>query len=111
MTLQTIKQILKHEKLAPLKKLGQNFLIHRQTAERIVALSGVEEGDTVVELGVGLGTLTGPLAERAKKVIGLELDSGIIDWQQSEGNLAENHTERQNLLLSAQIQEGGPTPR
>ena len=105
MTLQTIKQILKHEKLAPLKKLGQNFLIHRQTAERIVALSGVEEGDTVVELGVGLGTLTGPLAERAKKVIGLELDSGIIDWQQSEGNLAENVTLIHQDLLKADFEQ------
>ncbi|MBU0910371.1 MAG: ribosomal RNA small subunit methyltransferase A [Proteobacteria bacterium] len=90
MSLQSIKDILKSEKLAPSKKRGQNFLIHRQTAATIVALSGVTADDTVVELGVGLGTLTGPLAEKVSKVIGLEIDSGIIDWQMTSGNLADN---------------------
>lgn len=90
MSLQTIKDILKNEKLAPSKKRGQNFLIHRQTAAAIVALAGVSADDTVVELGVGLGTLTGPLAEKANRVIGLEIDSGIIDWQTTSGNLADN---------------------
>jgi 16S rRNA (adenine1518-N6/adenine1519-N6)-dimethyltransferase len=90
MSLQTIKDILKNEKLAPSKKRGQNFLIHRQTAAAIVALAGVSGDDTVVELGVGLGTLTGPLAEKANRVIGLEIDSGIIDWQTTSGNLADN---------------------
>lgn len=90
MSLQTIKDILKNEKLAPSKKRGQNFLIHRQTAAAIVALAGVSADDTVVELGVGLGTLTGPLAEKVNRVIGLEIDSGIIDWQTTSGNLADN---------------------
>ncbi|MCB2181092.1 MAG: 16S rRNA (adenine(1518)-N(6)/adenine(1519)-N(6))-dimethyltransferase RsmA [Desulfobulbaceae bacterium] len=101
MSLQTIKKILKHEKLAPLKRLGQNFLIHEQTAERIVSLAGVTEEDTVVELGVGLGTLTGPLSRNVEKVIGIELDSGIIDWQQTDGNLAENVTLIHQDLLKA----------
>ncbi|MEW6518131.1 MAG: 16S rRNA (adenine(1518)-N(6)/adenine(1519)-N(6))-dimethyltransferase RsmA [Thermodesulfobacteriota bacterium] len=90
MSLQSIKDILKSEKLAPSKKRGQNFLIHRQTAASIVALAGVSADDTVVELGVGLGTLTGPLAEKVSRVIGLEIDSGIIDWQTTHGNLAAN---------------------
>lgn len=105
MTLQTIKKILRNEKLAPSKKLGQNFLIHRQTAERIVSLAGVDEHDTILELGVGLGTLTGPLADKVKKVIGLEIDSGIIEWQQKEGNLADNVTLIHQDLLEADFVE------
>lgn len=101
----SIKQILKNEQLAPSKKLGQNFLVHRYTAERIVALSGVTPQDTVVELGVGLGSLTGPLAERAGHVIGLEIDSGIIEWQQSEGNLAPNVSLIHQDLLKADFTE------
>jgi 16S rRNA (adenine1518-N6/adenine1519-N6)-dimethyltransferase len=101
MSLQSIKDILKSEKLAPSKKRGQNFLIHRQTAATIVALSGVTADDTVVELGVGLGTLTGPLAEKVSHVIGLEIDSGIIDWQQTSGNLADNVTLMHQDLLKA----------
>ncbi|OKY75437.1 MAG: ribosomal RNA small subunit methyltransferase A [Desulfobulbaceae bacterium DB1] len=105
MSIQTIKQILKNEKLAPSKKLGQNFLVHRQTAERIVDLSGVTGEDTVVELGVGLGSLTGPLAQKARHVIGLEIDSGIIEWQQTEGNLADNVTLIHQDLLKADFTE------
>jgi len=101
MSLQKIKDILKNEKLAPSKKRGQNFLIHRQTAAAIVALAGVTADDTVVELGVGLGTLTGPLAEKVNKVIGLEIDSGIIDWQLTNGNLADNVSLIHQDLLKA----------
>ncbi|MBI5559557.1 MAG: ribosomal RNA small subunit methyltransferase A [Deltaproteobacteria bacterium] len=105
MTLQTIKDILKKENLAPSKKLGQNFLIHRQTAARIVSLAEVTENDIIVELGVGLGALTGPLAEKAGRVIGLEIDSGIIAWQQTKGNLAENVTLLHQDLLKADFGE------
>ncbi|MBU4261144.1 MAG: ribosomal RNA small subunit methyltransferase A [Proteobacteria bacterium] len=101
MSLQSIKDILKSEKLAPSKKRGQNFLIHRQTAATIVALAGVTADDTVVELGVGLGTLTGPLAEKVSHVIGLEIDSGIIDWQMTSGNLADNVTLIHQDLMKA----------
>ncbi len=105
MSTRTIKQILKDKQLAPSKKLGQNFLIHRQTAERIVALAGVTIADTVVELGVGLGSLTGPLAAAADHVIGLEIDAGIIAWQQSEGNLPDNVTLIHQDLLEADFAE------
>ncbi|MFZ5760916.1 MAG: 16S rRNA (adenine(1518)-N(6)/adenine(1519)-N(6))-dimethyltransferase RsmA [Thermodesulfobacteriota bacterium] len=105
MSTRTIKQILKDKQLAPSKKLGQNFLIHRQTAERIVALAGVTTADTVVELGVGLGSLTGPLAAAVNHVIGLEIDAGIIAWQQSEGNLPTNVTLIHQDLLEADFTE------
>ena len=87
-----IKKTLQNSKLAPKKKLGQNFLVHRETAARIVQLAGVSEKDTIVELGVGLGSLTTPLAEQAARVIGLEIDRGIIKWLQDEGGLAGNVT-------------------
>ncbi len=101
MTLQKIKDILKNEKLAPSKKRGQNFLIHNHTAARIVELAGVSKEETVVELGVGLGSLTGPLSEKVKNVIGLEIDSGIIEWQRNNGNLPENVTLLHQDLLEA----------
>jgi len=55
-------------------KLGQNFLIDPQAAEQIAgALPGLA-GQTVVEIGPGRGAITGALAERASRVLAVELD-------------------------------------
>jgi 16S rRNA (adenine1518-N6/adenine1519-N6)-dimethyltransferase len=90
MVYQKTKTLLKDQGLAPAKKLGQNFLVHRHTAQRIVDLAGITTDDTVLEVGVGLGALTGPLAEAAGKVIGLEADSGIIRLHRDQGSLPDN---------------------
>jgi len=108
-----IKKILTEHQLAPSKKLGQNFLVHRQTAERIVELSGVTPDDSVLELGVGLGSLTLPLAERVKQVIGLELDAGIIAYHQEHQSMPANVTLIHQDLLKADFaglaaQSNGP---
>ena len=84
------KQTLRHQGLAPHKKLGQNFLIHARTPERIVELAGLSPDDQVVEVGVGLGALTRPLAAAVRSVIGLEADSGIIRLHQEQQDLPAN---------------------
>lgn len=55
-------------------KLGQNFLVDTQAAQRIVAALGEIAGRTVVEIGPGRGAITGELAARAGRVIAVELD-------------------------------------
>jgi len=94
-----IREILKNRQLAPQKKLGQNFLVHRQTAEKIVRLAEVAPNDVIIELGVGLGSLTLPLASRAHQVIGLEIDAGIIALHEETHDLPANVIlEHQDLL-------------
>jgi 23S rRNA (adenine-N6)-dimethyltransferase len=56
------------------RELGQNFLKDRRIARWIVAKSGVEEGDLVVELGAGGGMLTHQLARVARRVVAVEYD-------------------------------------
>ncbi len=68
MVYQKSKTVLRQRGLAASKKLGQNFLVHRHTAEHIVDLADVNKEDTVLEIGVGLGALTTPLAEAASQV-------------------------------------------
>lgn len=60
------------------KSLGQNFLMHPQTAERIVAASGVGESSTVLEIGPGTGMLTRALLARVQKVIAVEADHTLL---------------------------------
>ena len=87
-----IKEILEQQKLAPKKRFGQNFLVNSNISEKIVKLAGIQPDDTIIELGVGFGALTSYLALSCKKVIGLEIDSGIIRYHTEEGSLPENVT-------------------
>jgi 23S rRNA (adenine-N6)-dimethyltransferase len=56
------------------RELGQNFLKERRIARRIVAGSGADNDDLVVELGAGGGMLTRELARVAGKVVAVEFD-------------------------------------
>lgn len=99
--------------LAPKKRFGQNFLVNRHTAEAIVRAGDVAREDTIVEVGVGLGALTQPLAEQASKVIGLEIDSGIIRFHEEEKDLPDNVTLLHQDILKADFSAlsktcGGP---
>jgi 16S rRNA (adenine1518-N6/adenine1519-N6)-dimethyltransferase len=91
-TAHTTKASLEKHHLAPNKRFGQNFLVHERTAEAIVHAGRITSEDIIMEVGVGLGALTRPLAHAAKKVIGLEIDSGIIRFHEEEKDLPENVT-------------------
>ncbi|MCL2789170.1 MAG: 16S rRNA (adenine(1518)-N(6)/adenine(1519)-N(6))-dimethyltransferase RsmA [Desulfobulbus sp.] len=82
--------LLKRQGLAPHKKLGQNFLVHERTPKQIVDLAGLHPDDRVIEVGVGLGALTRPLAAACAHVVGLEADAGIIRMHQEHQDLPAN---------------------
>jgi len=100
-----IKNILQSRNLTPKKRFGQNFLVHQQSAERIVATAGIDSSDTILEIGVGLGALTSVLAKQADRVIGLEVDRGIVRWLEEKGNLPANVTLLHQDVMKADFQE------
>jgi len=59
------------------KRFGQNFLIDRNKALQLVSLMGLEPGDTVLEIGPGLGTMTHLFLSRVKKTAAVEIDRGL----------------------------------
>jgi len=96
---QHIKTILHDRHLAPSKRLGQNFLVDEEVVELLLDRAAPGENDTIVEFGVGLGSLTIPLARRVKRVIGIEIDSGIIRWHEEKGVLPSHVSLRHADLL------------
>jgi 16S rRNA (adenine1518-N6/adenine1519-N6)-dimethyltransferase len=56
------------------KRWGQHFLVRPETATRIVDAARIGPEDTVVEVGPGDGALTRPLADRAARVLAIEID-------------------------------------
>lgn len=65
--------------LNPTKKLGQNFVIDANTVRRIVKAAGVVAGETVVEVGPGLGSLTLAITEVGASVVAIEVDRRLAD--------------------------------
>jgi 16S rRNA (adenine1518-N6/adenine1519-N6)-dimethyltransferase len=59
------------------KELGQHFLVDPNILGVIGRLAELEAGDVVLEIGPGLGVLTGYLAERAAHVHAVEVDRGL----------------------------------
>jgi 16S rRNA (adenine1518-N6/adenine1519-N6)-dimethyltransferase len=62
------------------KSLGQHFLSDRRVLRRIVAAADSQAGDTVVEVGPGLGALTAELAAEGARVVAVEIDERLCDY-------------------------------
>lgn len=60
--------------LRPDTRRGQNFLIDLNLLDVLVRTADVGPGDVVLEIGTGMGSLTGRLAERAAAVVTVEID-------------------------------------
>jgi 16S rRNA (adenine1518-N6/adenine1519-N6)-dimethyltransferase len=63
----------------PTKKLGQNFVIDGNTVRRIVKVAAVQAGETVVEVGPGLGSLTLGILEVGAAVVAVEIDDRLAE--------------------------------
>ena len=100
-----IKNILRERNLSPKKRFGQNFLVHQKSAERIVTAADIVSTDTILEIGVGLGALTRILAKQADRVIGLEVDKGIVRWLEEKGNLPPNVTLLHQDVMKAEFHD------
>ncbi len=59
------------------KRFGQNFIENRSLLCKIADAAEIEKTDTVLEIGVGAGTLTRVLSERAGRVVGYEIDKNL----------------------------------
>jgi len=65
------------------KALGQHFLSDPNILKRIVDFSQVGPADQVLEIGPGKGTLTQVIAERASRVVAIEIDHSLFKFLSS----------------------------
>ena len=110
MNASSVRAVLTRHRLLARRDLGQNFLVDDAMAARLVQLAGVEPGETVIEIGAGLGTLTQALAARAARVVAIEIDAGLVRALRAERLLPENvellHADALSVDLAALA--GGP---
>lgn len=84
----------------PRKSFGQHFLARPETAARIVQSAGIAEGDTVVEIGPGLGALTRHILSAAGMVHLVELDREMAQYLRERLAGVENATVHERDALS-----------
>jgi 16S rRNA (adenine1518-N6/adenine1519-N6)-dimethyltransferase len=73
-----IRALLAGHGLRPVRSLGQNYLADPNTARKVVRLAGVEPGETVLEVGPGLGSLTLALRAAGARVAAVEADGRLL---------------------------------
>jgi 16S rRNA (adenine1518-N6/adenine1519-N6)-dimethyltransferase len=98
-TLAQIRDLLESRGLAPRKSLGQNFLIDHNLIRRLVDASGVREGDLVLEVGPGTGTLTEELLARGCRVVACEMDRGLAELLQERLGVSQTGSSRGTFTL------------
>jgi len=91
-----IRELLERRGLAARKSLGQNFVADPSVVAWIAEQTRVGPGDSVVEVGPGLGSLTLALAATGAHVLALEKDAGLVPVLH-------------DVLAAAEVEEGsGP---
>ena len=108
-------EIVKKHDFKFTKSLGQNFLIDDNIIDKIVDGSLAGQGDKVIEVGPGIGTLTRELASRSEKVMVVEIDKKLIPILGDTLSDFENVTIVSEDIMKADIKDlidknldGGP---
>ena len=85
-----VRATLERRGLRAHKSRGQNFLTDPRIADQIAEDAPVGADDAVIEIGPGLGVLTRALAARARWVVAIEIDAGLVRTLREEGALPAN---------------------
>ena len=105
-TYEETKYIMNKYNVHPNKRLGQNFLFDETSLKKIA--ENVQENDTIIEIGPGLGTLTAILGQKAKKVIAVELDKNMVQILNDRFKLYENIEILNEDILNVDLDKMAP---
>lgn len=78
------RRVLARHGLSPKRSFSQNFLVSRHAVEAIVAALAPQPHERIVELGPGLGTLTGALLGTGAALTAIEKDREMIEVLRSD---------------------------
>ncbi|MEK7179365.1 MAG: 16S rRNA (adenine(1518)-N(6)/adenine(1519)-N(6))-dimethyltransferase RsmA [Patescibacteria group bacterium] len=88
------------------KSLGQNFLTSRTVAAHFLDAAHIEPGDTVVEVGPGMGFLTEFFLKNAQRVIAVEKDARMIEYLREK--FSKEIISKKLILIHDDILNFGP---
>jgi 16S rRNA (adenine1518-N6/adenine1519-N6)-dimethyltransferase len=85
-----IRNLLLSAGIQPNKRLGQHFLIDLNLMRLLVETANIQKDDIVLEVGCGTGSMTGALAEKAGRVVAVELDLNLSEIAKKQLSEIEN---------------------
>ncbi|MFA6078778.1 MAG: 16S rRNA (adenine(1518)-N(6)/adenine(1519)-N(6))-dimethyltransferase RsmA [Candidatus Omnitrophota bacterium] len=74
LTKSQLKEVFENYGFRPLKRFGENYLIDANIKDKIIKEASIAKGDTILEIGPGLGALTIDLASSGARVVAVEKD-------------------------------------
>ena len=80
MTKERVLQIMKENNILPEAGFGQNFLCDEDIIEGIIEAADIRPGDTVLEIGPGIGALTEPLSKMDINLRCVEIDKRLVSY-------------------------------
>lgn len=98
-----IMEIVNKTSIKPSKDYGQNFLIEPSISARIVDALKINNGDRVLEIGPGLGSLTHFLCLSNEQITAVDIDNKMTNFlkivYQNQSNLiiTENDIRKENI--------------
>ena len=96
-------EVLQKYNFAFQKRFGQNFLIDTHVLDKIIASAQITKDDFVLEIGPGIGTMTQYLAEAAREVAAVEIDTTLIPILQDTLKDWDNVTVINNDILKVDV--------
>src|SRR6185436_16549235 len=79
-----VKELLAVHGLSPRKRMGRNFLVREELADKIVDHCGLDPEDVAVVIGPGAGALTLRLARRVRRLVAVEMDRRLAALMREE---------------------------
>ena len=106
-----LRNLLYAHNMSPNKSFGQNFLVDRSVLMSIVDAAEIAESDQILEVGAGTGVLTRELAQRAKRVVAVELERDMLALlAKTTQQYANVELVARNLLFLDPLAVFGETP-
>lgn len=83
-TKRQVRDLLTSVGVTPNRRYGQHFLVDLNLVRFLVDSARIDPADTVLEVGCGTGSITEALAERARRVVAVEVDPTLADLAHSQ---------------------------
>lgn len=103
-----LKHLCAKFQLRPSKEYGQNYLINPQVIDMMIAVSGVNKKDTVVEVGPGFGILTLDLAAKVKKLLSFEIEKKLEPYWEEISSRMEQSKEKNFEIIWGNVLRTDP---